>query len=499
MSAIKPGRGIPVLLGKGPAGPARRGAAVTATVLAAIMFLALAATVLPGAAAGAGEKTRPKKVFYVGTVNYEHREAGTYSRDKSFPHGGSDKMERSVNSSVSGIWGFSLRCATDFAGIVLAAGESEAGVNYSHSRTARSDAVDASEECPGGREAARPGSRSVTTERESDQPLKATLKAAVQLTAGDGRYGLLFVSDPLPVSRQVERTVTVTRRCNPSPPPSSAHADVKLELPFTVAAENRPWGDGRTVADTQEIDDDEAGGKDYMPPKDAEGNGSYSCRTVLSWSFTRKEADCSARVLDARGDATLNDVPLGKGSEVPLGRGDRIQVGFKGRAELRAQDGVLSMLRFGGGTDFSFRRDPCDPTPTQDVDAELLTGALYSVISKLSGSDDKFSISTGTCTVGVRGFFHRLGELFQPLPLYAAEPEENPAPENAVLPEGWPAGAAAFYVCASPDGAVGVKVFKGRATVLDPETGKTVRLQSGQAQRIPAMKRSKPVRITFQP
>jgi hypothetical protein len=494
MSAIRTGRGNPVLLGRNPVGHVRRRAAA-----AAVMFLALAATVMPGAAAGAGEKAKPKKVFYVGTVNYDHREAGTYSRDKSYPGGGSDKMERSVNTSVSGSWGFSLRCATDFAGIVLAAGESEAGVNYSHMRTAKSDAVDASEECPGGREAARPGSRSVTSEREIDQPLKTALKAAVQLTAGDGRYGLLFVSDPLPVSRQAQRTVTVTRRCNPSPPPSSTHADVNLELPFSVAAENKPWGDGLTVAGSQEIDDDEEGGRNFMPPRDAEGSGDYTCRTVLSWSFTRKEADCSARVLDARGDATLNDVPLGKGSEVPLGRGDRIKVGFKGRAELRAQDGVLSTLRFGGGTDFSFRRDPCDPKPTQDVDAELLTGALYSVISKLSGSDSKFEMEIHGGYTGVRGFFRRFREFFQPLPLYAAEPEENPAPENAVLPEGWPAGAAAFYVCASPDGAVGVKVFKGRAAVFDPETGRTVRLQAGQAQRIPAMKRGKPVRITFQP
>jgi hypothetical protein len=93
----------------------------------------------------------------------------------------------------------------------------------------------------------------------------------------------------------------------------------------------------------------------------------------------------------------------------------------------------------------------------------------------------------------------RFRGFFQPLPLYAAEPEENPAPESAVLPAGWPAGVISFYVRSSPDGAVGVKVFKGRATLIDPETGRTMHLQAGQAQRIPAMSRSKPVRITFQP
>ena len=451
------------------------------------------------AAAGPGSEERPKKVYYVGTVSYDHRETGIYSFDKRFKGGGSQKSSGSVNGSVSGTWGFFMECATDFAGIVLAAGESEAAVSYSRSKEGHGEYLEASEQCPGRKEAARPGALSVTEEREHDQPLQDRFKASVQLSATDGQYGILFVSEGFPVTRSVERTTRVTRRCNPSPPPDQTQTAVKLELPLTVASEPRPWGAGESVSGSHEVNDDEEGRKNFMPSEQPGLNGDYSSRTILSWSFTRKEADCTAKVIEARGEATLNDVPLSYGADVPLGSGDRIKVGFKGRAEFRASDGTPSIYRFGGGTDFAFKRDPCDPTGTKDMAAELLTGSLYSVISKFSGSDDKFMISQGTCASGVRGFLDRLRELFQPMKLYAAEPDENIAPESAVLPAGWPTGAAAFYLCASPDGSIGVKIFKGRAVVNDPATGKKVSLKAGEVYRCPPLGRDKPALITIMP
>lgn len=449
------------------------------------------------AAVGTGSESRPKKVFYVGTVTYDHRETGQYSNDEKFKGGGSHKAEGSIATSISGRWGVFLECGIHVAGIVMAAGASEANVAYSRSKRDNAVHVKASEECPGRKEAARPGARSVTEESEQDRPVKNQLKANFQLSAADGEYTVMFVSAEFPVWRSLRRTVTVTRPCNPSPPPEQTSTEVTLDLPLTVPSDAKPWSDGPTIAGSHEIDNDEDGRQNFMPAQQPGWNGDYTCRTILSWNLTRKEADCTAKVTDAHGSATLNDVPLSAGVDFPLGSGDRIKVGFKGRTEFKVSES--SIFRFGGGTDFVFKRDPCNPTGTKDVDAELLTGSLYSVISKFSGSGDKFTISQGTCTVGVRGFLDRLRELFQPMKLYAAEADENIAPESAVLPAGWPNGAAAFYLCAGPDGSIGLKIFKGRAIVNDRAAGKKVSLKAGEVYRCPPLGRDGPALITIMP
>ncbi len=355
--------------------------------------------------------------------------------------------------------------------------------------------MEASEDCEKNRPAARPGTRTVAEEKEEDSVTMSNLKVNASLNAANGIYSVLLASESLPVIRTISRNTTVTKRCNPSPPPENSGSTISTEMPIVAASEEKPWTTGEYVSGSCEVNDDEEGGKMFLPGENAGGSGNYSKRSILSWDLKRKESECTAKVKSFKGDATLNDMPLeGFSGEVPLSNGDRIKSGAGSRIQLQIP-GANAVYRFGSDTDFVFKRDPCDAKNTKDVTSELMTGSLFSVISKLSGRDLKIQVQGMSKGGGVRGFFKRLHDFFEPITLYATETDQNPIPENAVLPNDMGSGDAAFYLWATPDGAVGVKIFYGRAIVEDHETGKTVNLTAGESYHSSSERRSRPALV----
>lgn|GEM_PF-2670808 len=441
-----------------------------------------------------------KRIFYLGTISFERHESGRYSFKSEDIGGGSTTRERDLDSRTAGTWAVSLEAMAYESELVTASGSASGVVTHSHSDVEHSTVIKAQEDCPGNRPPARPGTKTEVDDQTTDDPIEGTVRVAVMLSAAGGTYTVsLAQEEGREVVRHSHRSVHVTTRCNPAPEPEHTQNVATLPLPVMAFCEPKPWVTGDVLQDEYIYDDLEAAGS-FCPGGTAEeakeAGCSYLSRTVLKWKLLRKVSDCTARVDFTQGDVFLNDMPMPGSGEIPLSKGDVIRTGRKARAQLRTDPAVSSAYQVGGSSRMSFGRDPCDRTPTKDVRAELLTGGLYSWIGKLGGAEDKFMINNLT-SAGVRGSLDLLKRLLAPSPLFAQEPPDNPGPEEAVMPEDWPSSGAAFYLWSDPSGAVGVRMFRGRARIDDPAAQKPILLSSGEFYRGPAVKRAKGVVVTL--
>lgn len=133
-----------------------------------------------------------------------------------------------------------------------------------------------------------------------------------------------------------------------------------------------------------------------------------------------------------------------------------------------------------------FRNGGSNPSPS---------ATFQRFLSRFPAPSAVFTIGPGTAP-GVRGSLNLLKRLLAP-PLFAQEPPENPGPEEAVLPDGWSSSGVSFYLWSDPSGAVGVRMFGGRARVEDPAAQKPVILNTGEFYRGPAVKRAKDVVVNL--
>jgi hypothetical protein len=443
-----------------------------------------------------------RRVFYCGTVRYEAQELGTYQLDDRPPQGGWTKASEQLRRSTLGTWAVCLACTGADAPAWGCASSGLGDLSHSFLRTLSRDHVDDSESC--GDRAVRPGARTVTEGRESDSPAPPQARASVAMTVADGSYTLMVnLEGEVTMARVVQRRSTTSHRCGRSPPPESTEVTVKYPLPVIFAAPPRAWPGGEKLADTAELVEDPEG-RAFCPGPSTPGECSHEAVTTLSWQLVRKESDCTARVTRASGEAMLNGEQLPREGEVPLAGGDAIRTGHKARLELRLSGDPKALYRFGGEADARLAAKPCAPPGTKDVAAGLLTGSLYVWVSSVIGSSATFEISTGTAVTGSRGSLDPLLRMLFPwaraAPPAAVPPEEGedaPPPEAATLPADWPAGGSAGYLWSGPNGAVGVKLFRGEARIEDPAGKGAVTLAAGEVFRGPAVARKRPVVVTL--
>lgn len=460
---------------------------------AALALLALAGlTSAPPDVPGPGEEASlgsqgGKQVFYMGTVTLERRESGHYSFKQKSESGASKTITRDLNAETSGTWAVSLKAIAYESELVTAGGSGSAAVTHSHIYAEHITDIDADK------------GKVEENSRSMDDPVNGPARVTVMLSAADGTYTIgLAPEEVLEVVRRSQYTRKETIPGRPAPRPEHTENAVALPLPIMAFSEPMPWVTGDSLADEYVFDDLESAGT-FCPggmSRTDESSCNYSSTTALKWTLVRKVSDCTAQVNFSRGDVFLNDIPMPSSGEIPLSKGDVIRTGKKARVQLRPDPERPAIFQVGGSSLMSIGRDPCDPKPDKDPVAMLPTGALYSWISMLGGAQDKFTIGPGTAP-GVRGSLDLLQRLLAPPPLFAQEPPENPGPEEAVLPDGWPSSGVAFYLWSDPSGAVGVRMFRGRARVEDPAAQKPVILNSGEFYRGPAVKRAKDVVVVL--
>jgi hypothetical protein len=438
----------------------------------------------PGEEAGLGSQGG-KQIFYVGTVTLESRESGHYSFKQKSESGASKTITRDLNAETSGTWAVSLKAIAYESELVTAGGSGSAAVTHSHIYAEHIIDIDADK------------GKVEENSRSMDDPVNGPARVTVMLSAADGTYTIgLAPEEVLEVVRRSQYSRKETIPGRPAPRPVHTENAVALPLPIMAFSEPKPWVTGDSLADEYVFDDRESAGT-FCPggmSRSDESSCNYTSRTTLKWKLTRKEGECTAEVDYSVGVVSLNDMPIPYPSAFPLSMGDTITTGRKSRVQMSIKSANPAKILVGGSSTVS-NGDMCGSSPGE---APMLSteGATFIWTSKF-GESGQFAIKNISGNDIDRSFLSLWRRLVMPPPLFAQEPSDNPGPEEAVLPEGWPSAGTAFYLWSDPSGAVGVKIFRGRARVEDPAAQKPVVLGPGEFYRGPVAKRAKDVVVTL--
>ena len=438
----------------------------------------------PGEEAGLGGQGG-KKIFYMGTVTLERRESGHYSFKRRIESGASTTITRDLNAATSGTWAVSLQAIAYESELVTAGGSGSGKITHSHTYAEHVIDIDANK-------------RKVEKDsRSMDDPVNGPVRVTVMLSAADGTYTVgLAPEEGLEVVRRSQYSRKETIPGGQAPKPENTENAVALPLPIMAFSEPKPWVTGDSLADEYVFDDRESAGT-FCPgglSDSDESRCNYTSTTALKWTLFRKVSDCTAEVDYSVGVVSLNDMPIPYPSAFPLSMGDTITTGRKSRVQMSIKSANPAKILVGGSSTVS-NGDMCGSSPGEAPRLSM-EGATFIWTSKF-GESGQFTIKHISGNDIDRSFLSLWRRLVMPSPLFAQEAPENPGPEEAVLPDGWSSSGVSFYLWSDPSGAVGVRMFRGRARVEDPAAQKPVILNSGEFYRGPAVKRAKDVVVNL--
>ncbi len=210
------------------------------------------------------------------------------------------------------------------------------------------------------------------------------------------------------------------------------------------------------------------------------GSQDYRYRTRYSWSARRVPCACTATVIHVVGEAKLNGRPLEKGVEFNLS-GATIEAVGRSQAVIETPDHVQIRVKPRTKIDLS---DLCREIEVdRDQSPRLirnLSGALYLILKKIVGEDNRGRLGISARGGGIRGGLNREKTLLAavglqpgmvPAPVFQAEAETAEERSDVDEAAARQAPAAVFCRYRPEEGDLLFEVLRGTLTVRESAGG----------------------------